>query len=350
MVAMSGPLISIILPIYNAAPWLSKAIQSVAYAAKGGRAEVIAVDDGSTDGSPAILRKIDIPRVPIHIIENKENQGIVYSLNRALDFAQGDLLARMDADDFCMPERFMLQWRHMEEQGLDLCGSWIVEFGQGLARTVRFPHTELAARTAMLFQNSICHPTAMARRAVFERYRYRNEYSMAEDYDLFSRAMSDFKIGNIPKVLLRYRRHSGQITQAKRTSVEAVSNRIRLQILAARGIQFSEEQGRIHNLIRGAHSITHAKDLELAGEWLLKLYFDAPSDEARRVIAEQWIRACIRAAPLGPEMWHIFRSSRLCGALAPGAQVYVDLLALSLLRLRYDSRAFLLMRRYGLSA
>jgi hypothetical protein len=256
----------------------------------------------------------------------------------------------MDADDVCLPQRLSRQVAFLEETGLDVCGSWFVEFGQGIPRTLRWPHTEPALRVAMLFQNTLCHPTVMARREVFDRYRYRQDYKLVEDYDLFGRALKEFRIANVPEPLLRYRRHPQQATQARRDAMEALTKRVRLEVLEAEGIETSPDEKRLHNLIRAPESIRDASDLDGIEAWLVKLVAMHDHADAKRVIASQWTRACIRAAPLGFKMLRRYRSSPLRGLSGTGARTIIDLTALAASRLDYRSPAFATLRRLGLSA
>lgn len=346
---MTKPTVSVIIPIYNAAKWLAQALFSVAKQ-KDSCLEIIAIDDGSNDESLEIAQRAGKTFEVFKVLRNDKNLGIVASLNRGLDTAQGRFIARMDADDICHPARFIRQVAFLEQTGIDLCGSWFTEFGQGLSRTVRWPHEEPALRAAMLFQNTICHPTVMARREVFEKFRYREEYRLAEDYDLFARASAEFRIANVPESLLRYRRHAQQATQARRDSMEQVTRRIRLEALYAQQIYPTTEEQRLHNLIRAPSSITNIGDLDGIEAWLLKLFSLQDDPQGKRVVASQWVRACIRAAPLGDRMWNAFRSSPLHDAAAVGNIGNLDLLILSMLKLDYGSKPFDVLRRFGLSA
>lgn len=338
--------VSVVVPVYNAARWLRVALESVIAQHFDEPIEIIVVDDGSTDESGTIIEELQRRHSSIKVLRNGENLGIVASLNRALDEAQGHFIARMDADDICLPTRFSRQIRFLRESGADLCGSWFLEFGNGIPRAVRWPHEEVALRVSMLFQNSICHPTIMARRDVFESYRYREAYRLAEDYDLFVRSMTKFRIANVPEVLLRYRRHPNQATQAQRVPMEEVTKLIRLEALQAVNISAGKEELRLHNLIRAPHSINNIDDLYGIEAWLTRLLASCDDTKAREVIASQWIRACIRAAPLGNKMLGIYRASALRG----DTRTLIDLIALSFMKLDYSSRPFAILRRLGLSA
>lgn len=342
-------LVSVILPCYNAAPWLDAALYSI-LGQSHRELELLAIDDGSTDSTPDILARAAKHDTRVKLLGGRHNQGIVAALNLGLDHAQGDYVARMDADDIALPQRFARQLAFLDESGVDLCGSWFTEFGHGIPRAVHWPHTETSLRTAMLFQNSICHPTLMAQRRVFATLRYRPEYLLAEDYDLYARAYREFRLANLPELLLRYRRHGGQATQARRKAMEEVTRRIRLEMLAAQGIAASAEEQRLHNLVRAPVSLHSESDLAGIEAWLLKLHGQMRDEEARRIVASQWIRACIRAAPLGRRMWAVYQASPLRNAAGAGSMHDLDLRLLSLLKLEYRSRPFEFLRRFGLSA
>lgn len=345
-----GTMVSVILPFFNAERWLEPALRSLARQDLSGKLEVIAVDDGSTDSGPAKVESARKAGAPIVLLRNERNLGIVASLNRGLEQASGRFIARMDADDLCLPHRLTRQVEFLERTGCDLCGSWFIEFGQGLSRTVRWPESDAELRAAMLFQNSICHPTIMARRAVFEQFKYREGYILAEDYDLFVRLMSRFTLANVPEPLLRYRRHPQQATQAKRDAMERITRQIREEALVGQGFRPTAEERRLHHLIRAPASMGSLADLLAVEGWLLKLHAAQANPQARHVVATQWVRACIRAAPLGRQMWEAFRSSPLFAAASAGAMTRIDLRVLSLLQLDYGSKSFAVLRRLGLSA
>ena len=342
-------LVSVVIPCFNSGKWLHHALVSV-LSQTFELIEVIVVNDGSSDSSAKILRKFQRNEPRLRVIDLPVNRGIVHALNLGIDEAQGNFIARMDADDISAANRLSRQLSYLHDSGADVCGTWFIEFGQGLSRTVRWPHKEPAVRAAMLFQNTLCHPTILARREVFDRFRYREDYRLVEDYDLFSRACTKFRIANVPEALLRYRRHRKQATQARRDAMEIVTQQIRLETLHRQGFRPSQEELRLHNLIRTPNSMRTIDDLTGIEVWLCKLY-DAHSDtEARDVIATQWLRACIRAAPLGRAMWEAFRSSRLYAALRPSLAAQIDLISLAAMRMDYRSPAFSTLRRLGISA
>lgn len=341
-------LISVIIPCYNGSRWLEVAMNSVLNQSHRGL-EVIVFNDGSTDESADILKRLSSGDARIKVLTSSENVGIVRGLNVMLEVAQGQYIARMDVDDISLPFRFSKQMQYLEEKGLDLCGSWFVEIGQGVARTIRWAHESEAVHAALLFQNPILHPTILAKRKVYEEFSYQSSYELAEDYDLLCRAGSQYRLGNLPEVVFRYRRHAGQATQAKKERMEAVTRSIRISALKSLGVQPSAEEERLHNMVRAPVSISSIEDLLGIETWLLKLYSYHDSDVARKLIASQWIRACIRAAPLRNKMWRYFIKS----PLRKHAQISMggcsDIFLLSCLGLEYSGKAYQFLRRFGLS-
>jgi hypothetical protein len=162
--------------------------------------------------------------------------------------------------------------------------------------------------------------------------------------------MKEFRIANVPEVLLRYRRHPSQATQAYRSAMEQVTRPIRIQALAAAGVFPSPVQAKLHHMIRAPASIRDADDLGGIETWLLSLLKADWEPSAKRVIASQWIRACIRAAPLGTGMLGAFRRSPLTKIAGAGTGTKIDVAALALSKLDYLSPPFSLLRRFGLGA
>ena len=99
----AAPLVSVVLPIYNAGPYLAAALGSI-LRQDYERLEVIAIDDGSTDNSLEILERYRRADNRVSVI-SRENRGLVATLNEGLRLAQGELVARMDADDVAYPWR-----------------------------------------------------------------------------------------------------------------------------------------------------------------------------------------------------------------------------------------------------
>ena len=213
-----SPAISVVLPVYNAEAYVREAVESI-LAQSFTDFELIAINDGSTDGSGAILRELAARDTRIVLVE-RPNGGLVSALNEGIGRARAGLIARMDADDVAMPERFALQHARMiEELELAVLGSCIRvmdKAGDIIRLGDHFPLTSEQATRCV--ENSGCpvaHPAVMMRRgAVLKAGGYRKALSHAEDYDLWLRMIDlGYAIANLPWPLLNYREHSANVTE-----------------------------------------------------------------------------------------------------------------------------------------
>ena len=226
---MAPPLISVLLPVHDAAPYLDAALDSLSRQTLGDF-EIIAIDDGSTDGSREILERHAAadPRIAVH---TQAAQGLVATLSRGLALAGGTYLARMDADDVAWPERFAAQAAFLAERpSVALVGGAIQEIdAAGRPGAISRPPTEPAAIRALLpTRNCIAHPTVMARRAaLIAAGGYRAAFVAAEDYDLWLRLSEAADLANVPAVVLSHRLHQATV------SVERVEQQL-LSEFAAR--------------------------------------------------------------------------------------------------------------------
>lgn len=220
------PSISVILPVYNGEKYLESALNSIIRQSFG-NFELIIIDDGSTDGSLSILKKFQKLDSRIRLV-SRENKNLVSTLNESIELARGDWIARMDQDDIALDHRFESQLNWLNITGADICGSWVQVFGGEDTRILRFPESHPAISLDLLFKNPIAHPTAMMRTHLARRLKYDKNCEGAEDYDFWVRAfLYGAKFTNLPKVLLRYRRHSSQISTASKVKQAFVSDSIR---------------------------------------------------------------------------------------------------------------------------
>jgi len=209
----AGPLVSVILPVYNGELYLGEAIDSI-LAQTYKDFELLIVDDGSKDGSRHILQDYVLrdPRVRVVF---RENRGLANTLNGLIEMARGTWIARMDQDDIALPHRFSRQLEWLKSTGADICGSWVRRFGTWDKRIVQLRESDEAIKAEMLFSCPFAHPTVMMRAALVKELRYKAEWDGAEDYDLWERAVeAGWRMTNVPEVLLLYRVHASQISTA----------------------------------------------------------------------------------------------------------------------------------------
>ena len=170
---MSRALITVLLAVHNGEPWLREAVASI-LAQSWREFEFLIIDDASTDTTPEFLRTLTDPR--IRIVRNETNLGLTASLNRGLQLAQGDLIARQDADDVSHPHRLAKQAAFLSAHPqIAAVGSqaWLIdEHGRSLGRK-DLPIGHRGIWWSHLWDNALAHSAVMFRRkAVLEAGGY----------------------------------------------------------------------------------------------------------------------------------------------------------------------------------
>lgn len=228
------PKISVILPVYNAQTFILESVNSI-LAQSYRDFELILVDDASSDKTLEMLSSISDSR--IRLIQNKVNVGLVGSINRGLDIAGGELIARMDHDDIALPHRFEKQVSFLNQHSsIDVLGSGYQLIDCAGKLGVRYVppilHEEIS--WALSFMCPIAHPTVMVRRNVLLTGNgYRESHSFAEDYDLWERISMNVKFANLSESLLLLRKHD-----ANMTNIWAKKNLLIASEVSARRIKF----------------------------------------------------------------------------------------------------------------
>ena len=228
----TGPRISVVMPVYNAAPYLRMAIDSVLMQTYK-NFEFIIINDGSTDNSADIIREYKDARIVF--VDNEENMGLVSVLNTGLDLARGEFIARMDADDISLPNRFAKQLAYLRRhRRVGVLGTAFYIFGGGVSCISTKP--KRPTLHDMLKTCPIGHPTVMMRKSVLDKYklRYDGRYRHAEDYELWLRMIRYTRFANLPDVLLNYRWHTTNVSvvhaDAQVQASEIIMQRIRREM------------------------------------------------------------------------------------------------------------------------
>ncbi len=237
------PLISVVMPVYNAEKYLDEAIHSIINQTFKDF-ELIIVDDGSTDGSHEIINKIKDKRT-VYVL-NSRNRGNYYSRNRGWKIAKGKYIAVMDSDDICDITRLEKQYIFMEQNPyVGLAGTCIRFLGTEQI-IFREPDYEILKIT-LLRNNFICHPSIIMRNSFLKKYEllYDDTFWYAGDYDLCVKASQFFPVVNMNEPLLNYRISQEQLTASMhKYSHEVV--KIRLSQLENFKIQPTEDEKQTH--------------------------------------------------------------------------------------------------------
>ena len=312
---MSTPLISVIMPVYNAAPFVDEAIRSV-LAQTFADFELIAIDDASTDTSREILARLTDPRC--RVLSNSSNLGAAETKNRGLTEAHGEFIAFLDADDLGVPERLarQLDWLRANP-AVDVVGSSIEHIDSAGQSLGIFDLSQLeprALRSRLLFQNRIAQSSVMLRRAALGTHRFRKEFEPAEDYDLWVRLAAKSNLVVSREVLVRYRLHEQSVSAVKGAAMQHAIAAIQDAQLHELGL--SDPQG-IHAATINAHPIPSLDLLQAIAQWLRTLQ---RANEEHKIHATdvfdtelrtRWLAVGTRARHLGIAGWTQWRRSTL---------------------------------------
>jgi glycosyltransferase involved in cell wall biosynthesis len=270
------PLVSILLPCYNAEKYLQECLDSI-FQQTYTNFELIIVNDASTDNTTEIIRKNNDRRIVY--LENPANEGIVSSLNKAIEKAQGKYIARIDADDLMQKVRLLKQVQFLENQeniNVAMVGSGhfvINNMGKPLGIKT-YPLTNEEIKTCLLFRNPFSHPSMMIREAVMRKYMYSKKYKHNEDYELWFKIAADHKVANIPEFCTYYRIHQNNISienskEQRENTLELLSDQ-----LDNLGIEHSAQDLVIHSAINfgyGVHYFNSREKNQLLKTWLNKI-------------------------------------------------------------------------------
>jgi hypothetical protein len=216
-----NPCVSVLLPAYNAQHFIRESVNSV-LAQTFTNFELIVVNDGSDDSTSEILTSIREPR--LRIIDNQQNLGIVGALNRGIAAARGRYIARIDADDFCLPTRLDRQKRFLDSHpNILLVGSEMFNLQDG--RLIHDPRRgepdPLIIRWLFNVENPVGHPSVMFRAEVVSRLGcyMRKEFEFCEDFDFSHRVLLIGDIATMPEQLGIYRRHPQSLTHTRKQQI-----------------------------------------------------------------------------------------------------------------------------------
>lgn len=211
------PKISVVMPTYNAEKFLRESVDSI-LSQTYRDFELLIIDDNSKDHTREIINSYKDERIKLI---NGDCKGLPAALNKGILAAKGEYIARMDADDISLPERFEEQVNFLDKHpDISLVGSWqkYIGFDSSTHKPLQFPEQ---VKVSMLFGCELCHSTVMFRKNDFvSNNLFYDENSKQEDFELWSRAVQVLKFANIQKILGLYRVTGCSITDQKKDCIE----------------------------------------------------------------------------------------------------------------------------------
>jgi glycosyltransferase involved in cell wall biosynthesis len=207
-----SPRVSVVMAVYNGEKYLREALDSI-LAQTFTDFEFIIVNDGSTDATSHIIKDFDDDR--IRLIQNELNIGLTLSLNRGLEVATGEYIARMDSDDISLPVRLAKQVAFMDaNQRVGACGTWALEIDRD-GKIIGKRETLVGCQLDNFYwRTSLIHSTSMFRFTPSCGPWYDPTLRFSQDYDLWLRISTERKLSNLAEHLLLYRVHDESITAA----------------------------------------------------------------------------------------------------------------------------------------
>lgn len=206
-----NPLISVIMPVYNAEKYIDETINSILNQSFK-NFEFIIIDDKSTDNSVKIIEKFNDKR--IKFFKNESNIGYVKTLNKLIGLAKGKFIARQDNDDISLKKRLEIQYNYMiNNPDVLLCGTNYKIFGNKNFKS-NSPKSYEHIKSFFIFNNPICHPSVMIKKCIFNNIsvRYDEKLCPSEDYALWFEISKIGRIVNLPYILLKYRTHNHNVS------------------------------------------------------------------------------------------------------------------------------------------
>lgn len=214
--------LSVVMGVHNGAKYLSEAVDSI-LAQTFSEFEFIIIDDGSTDATPEILYEYSRKDSRLVCVTLEKNAGLPHGLNLGIQKANGNIIARMDCDDVSLPTRFEQQLKVFETTGADLVGTSTMTIDpNGIKRKAKsFLESNDAIGFRLPYENCISHPSVMIRKPVLEAVGgYNEEFLNSQDYDLWLRLMPHIQMRNLDVPLIKYRQHSGRISDPSNKGVQ----------------------------------------------------------------------------------------------------------------------------------
>jgi len=315
---MTTPLITVLMPAYNAAEYLNEAIESIINQTFTDF-EFLIIDDGSSDNSIDIIKSYNDKR--IRLIENGENIKLIATLNKGINLSRGKYIARMDSDDISFPERLQKQFEYMESHpDIGALGTAFISFGENVYSETVYPADDFDIRTGMLYKMQLCHPSAIIRKSVLidNNIIFSFDFPHAEDYEFFYRVSRVSKLANLTDLLYKRRIHNKQVSKIYSETQKNKTLEIKFIQFQNINVDFNENQIEIFSEIN-YHHYKKNKEFLLETQNILEQLYDANQkskvyDVARfsEYLKDLWVNVCTNLSSMGIEVYNIYNKSKLC--------------------------------------
>ncbi len=268
--------------------------------------EFIIVDDASTDNSADTVRSLSDSR--IRLIRNAANLGVAGSLNVGLAQSRGEYIARMDADDFSVPDRLARQVAFLNaNKSVGLCGTWIRCLDRGSRHVLAFPTGADCVKSYLLLGNPLAHPSVCMRTSVLRDngLKYDATLRAAQDYEFWTRCAKYTQLDNIPEPLLVHRVHKESVSKSQQLLSDEHATAVVARQLGNLLGRPTPEQVFFHRRIGHGAGMRTREELVKTEEWLSTLLELNgrlgvwPRRGLEEAVSFVWFRVCQNSIGLG---------------------------------------------------
>lgn len=315
---MNKPVVTVLLPVHNALHYFSESLESI-LTQSFSDFELLVLDDASNDGSEKIARQAEAADSRVQVLRSNSKLGLSAQLNRGIAAANGQFVARMDADDISLPHRFAKQVNVMSRRPeIGICGCVVTEFSDdatGPRWVLPECHDDIAS--LQFIRCGFNHPSVMIRTDILKQYdlQYRKDYIVAQDYELWSRLLKHSRGYNIQDSLVKYRRFPAQLSQAKSDRKERELGMIRLRMRELIGLKADQRDHERHERFANDHWPDDIEWFNEITDWLNLVYKSnlrthaMPVNAFGRLLAQRLYLQCHMATKRGFDGWAVFQRS-----------------------------------------
>jgi len=270
------PKVSVIIPTYNRATLLEKAVQSVLYQTYNDF-EIIVCDDASTDNTPQIINKFKDKR--IRFTRYEQNKGVIKLRNAAITISNGDYIAFLDDDDEWLPTKLEEQIAVLQEStdklGAVYTGAYSIDMKLNKVKEVSYPTLRGNVLRGLLLNNFITTSSMVIKNLCFEEVGlFDPEYKSASDFDMWIRIAEKFDFDYIPKPLVNYRISPISISN----NYAAVTKGLERLLTKHHELFASNSRGHVNHLLKLGVAYCYSGDTKLGRSNFLKAIKVYPSD------------------------------------------------------------------------
>jgi len=292
---MHYPLVSVVMPVFNAERYIKEAIESILNQTYH-NLEFIIVYDKSSDHTLDIILSYDDER--IKLLVNEESKGLAFALNRGLEHSRGKYIIRMDSDDISLPDRIEKQVDFLENHpSVGVCAGLAEILGNRQIKAYLPAITSEEIKCSLLFDTTIAHPTVAMRADLIKEHNLRYPDYSVEDYLMWVSALDYCKFYVLPEVILKYRITGQSLTAVIDNEKEALKKEAYLTAydimlkrcgitasLANRTLQYDFDWGRLEKEEMKALTV-HLNSILKANA--RSRYFDGKT--LMNIIGKRWI-------------------------------------------------------------